>query len=145
MTDLVTFLRARLDEDEAIANAARHSKEGRWQRGTTPDKEGRVYADCGVFSVSDEPIDTSGWRFDNDYVVYDEGAPSEEEAEHIARHDPARVLREVAAKRAILDARRQQIELDDPEVWIAGDVLLFTLAAVYADHPDFDPAWKVGE
>jgi hypothetical protein len=36
-------------------------------------------------------------------VVYDEGSPTDAEAEHIALHDPARVLAEVVAKRRILD------------------------------------------
>jgi hypothetical protein len=50
-------------------------------------------------------------------------------------HDPARVLREVEAKRKIL---AQQPEHDRGR---RNDVLR-ALAAVYEDHEDYDPAWK---
>lgn len=79
---IIDFLEARLTEDEAAAMAA----------------------------GGDE------WRLERDYwlitdaeggpVVYDESKPNEGQAAHIARHDPARVLREVAARRAILAAYR---------------------------------------
>jgi hypothetical protein len=107
-------------------------------------------------------------------------------SQHVARHDPARVLAEVKAKRRILHRHRPT----DPD-WVAsqrawhdkygGDAPFqpkppacagcgrcgsggrrgeayrsyprtpdFTkcpelrdLAAVYADHPDYDPAWRV--
>lgn len=71
----------------------------------------------------------------------------------------ARVLREVAAKRAILaehphermggrTARREDVGCtlcgqDDGVQWHEGwCATIRALAAVYADHPEFDPAWK---
>jgi Family of unknown function (DUF6221) len=86
-----------------------------------------------------------------------------EEAAHIARHDPARVLREVAAKRAIL-AEHEAIYpavgradgggIPDPE----GVVSVFAychvcdedapcstlrhLAAVYSDNEGYRDEWK---
>lgn len=51
-------------------------------------------------------------------------------ADHIARHDPAHVLREVAAKRRVLDAW-EDIDYDVP------DYVIDALAAVYSDHPDY--------
>jgi hypothetical protein len=54
--------------------------------------------------------------------------------------DDERVLREARAKRKILAAYR-----DANEGSIVWDVLGFAvtvLAAVYSDHPDYDPAWK---
>jgi hypothetical protein len=71
---------------------------------------------------------------------------------------PARVLREVTAKRAILDRHAPHEtafsglacdwcseDVDDrPQIakerWPCPDVL--SLAAVYSDHPDYDPGWK---
>ena len=45
-----------------------------------------------------------------------------------------RVLREVAAKRKIV----ADLDLSYPDE----EHLMRLLAAVYSDHPDFDPAWK---
>src|SRR6266851_9644248 len=74
MIDLVVFLNARLRDDEAAARAA---APGPWR--------GR---DAGSWSEV-APAKGTG--------------PEAADTEHIARHDPARVLREVAAKRAILE------------------------------------------
>ncbi|MFF2077175.1 DUF6221 family protein [Kitasatospora sp. NPDC058162] len=63
-------------------------------------------------------------------------------ATHIARHDPARVLREVAAKRRIL-ARHAPGPAGacrhDRNRWPCADVR--DLLPPYADHPDFHPRW----
>jgi len=71
---------------------------------------------------------------------------------------PARVLREVEAKRAILDRHApHETAFDGPacdwcsedvddrpqlakERWPCPDVL--SLAAVYSDHPDYRPEWR---
>lgn len=64
----------------------------------------------------------------------------------IARYDPARVLAEVASKRAIVAAYRQWDETEEsysPDYWAApmSDVL-YALASVYASHRDFDESWR---
>jgi hypothetical protein len=70
-------------------------------------------------------------------------------AAHVAMHDPARVLREVEAKRAIME---QHPEGEDG--W-CGDQMALTgckwerwpcptlrhLAAAYSDHPDYREEW----
>jgi hypothetical protein len=72
--DLVEFLKARLDEDEA---AARKAAAFKYDRPTdAPWERARLAVEQGTALSSDE---------------------------HIARHDPARVLREVEAKRTILE------------------------------------------
>lgn len=81
MTDPVAKLRAALDETERIALAAGGIG---WRRSRWTQDEGRV--------------ETA----DGDIVVYDEGVPSGDQAAHIVRHDPASVLRIVAAHRKIL-------------------------------------------
>jgi hypothetical protein len=63
-------------------------------------------------------------------------------AKHIARHDPARILREADAKLAVLD------ELDlaahgQPRPYV--DALLFVAkqtGTVYANHPDYRENWR---
>ena len=106
--DLAAFLRARLDEDEAAARAA-----------------------------ADGPWTSSGPYVDAPGAGIIMQARHTEDAAHAARHDPARVLREVEAKRAIL-AQWQAQPPDSPVLTNA----LYQLAAVYSDHPGYRPEWK---
>jgi Family of unknown function (DUF6221) len=136
VSDLAAFLRARLDEDEAIALAA-------------CGHDGRQ----AIWVLRGHESDTGMIREGNGgaVVVYDEGSPDEAEAAHIARHDPARVLREVAAGRAILELHDGAHECPvydhngdiDNCGWVDdGDCPTKRhLAAVYSDHPDYDPGW----
>jgi hypothetical protein len=110
-TDLVSFLTARLDEDEAAAR-------GWFDR--FPDMPADELADQAAAGVTDEG-----------YI-------------HIARHDPARVLREVAAKRKIL-AEHAQGWGHPCEAYTGPEFpcpTLRALAGVWSDHPDYDPAWQ---
>lgn len=84
------------------------------------------------------------------------------DAEHIARHDPARVLAECAAKRSIVGMHQPMKD----DGWVSGEShgylwcsscgsvdydspvpypcpTLRALAAVYADHPEYQDEWKV--
>ncbi|WP_152203625.1 DUF6221 family protein [Georgenia thermotolerans] len=74
---------------------------------------------------------------------------------YVLAANPARVLAECAAKRAIIEpardatyyAKRVDRELlGGPRDAMAdpypGDVILRHLAAVYADHPDYQQEWK---
>jgi hypothetical protein len=138
--DLAAFLAARLDEDEAAAKAA---------KAPSPWKAAEHEADNWIVTdAAGEPL------------IYDEGTPSLEEAAHIARHDPARVLREVEAKRTILAEHDPCYPTYyptpsgqptcgvchsggfdwDPERWPCATVR--ALAVVYGDHPDYRPEWK---
>lgn len=56
--------------------------------------------------------------------------------EHFARHDPARVLRQVAATRVALSWY-----LDDDAV-VMGPTIR-AIAAIWSDHPDYRPEWAV--
>ncbi|MFF2439263.1 DUF6221 family protein [Streptomyces sp. NPDC058107] len=74
-------------------------------------------------------------------------------AEHVALHDPARVLREIAAKRRILARHVLSPAVDDPELpWDNRDDCqwdgegcpcpdLLDLAAPYSEHQDFHGQW----
>lgn len=61
---------------------------------------------------------------------------------------PARVLAEVAAKRALLKRLEEDVDrcTDDAE-WRGASLALARvqehLAAAWSDHPDYDPAWRV--
>ena len=135
---ITEFLEARIAEDERVA---RDATQGRWEvvptRGDQP-KVQEVGRDAWLAITSSDP-----------------GVPRDANAQHIARHDPARVLAECAAKRAILEhankATEVEKEFDDyewqgtverSEPWI-GDAILLALAAVYKDHPDYREEWSV--
>lgn len=69
----------------------------------------------------------------------------EQSSDHRARHGPIRVLRDVAAKRAMVrmwldgvSAQRAQPQVQGLDV---ADAMIMALVAVYADHTDFRPEW----
>ena len=121
---IVEFLRARLDEDEQAALAA---TPGRWW--ARPQRVDRaVYSVQAVGALNGMPA---------------LGIDSLRDAEHIARHDPARVLADVEAKRRIVDLAANyspELEHGDNGEWAFAEVL-HQLAGPFAEHPDYDPSW----
>lgn len=117
MDDLVQWLTACLDEDERLARATRMNK---------------ITA-----HVSFNDTKSLSWGGDHD-TFSTEGmlAPL---AEHIAAHDPARVLREVEAKRRIVDRYAWLREHGDTggTAWV-----LPLLALPYADRPGYREEWR---
>jgi hypothetical protein len=138
--DLAAFYSARLDEAERLALASGDGDERRQWTGSDNGYEG-----------AGEVTDGSGFR-----VVYDEGAPNTEQALHIALHDPAAVLRDVAAKRAVL-AEHLHLETDgiapafgcrvchnDREWGIGCEGWCLTvrhLASEFSTHAGYRPEW----
>jgi hypothetical protein len=143
---LAAFVEARLAEDEQIAKAAADRDGREWAAGEDGHTSYAVYRVADGFAVA-----------------YDEGAPDEGEREHLARHDPARVLREVAAKRRVLadhhvptpgwpfsgwparactgcGADRWEEPLTED---VNGCYELRNLASVWSDHPDYDESWRL--
>ena len=138
---IVEFLEARLTEDEAAANAV-------W-----PDRGGWAY-DRDRFEVrtaSGDPVaSVARYRTEDGWT---HTTILEAEGEHIARHDAARVLREVAAKRAILEyhattlheatpLRRQSMSDEQFARVLDAERTLGWLAAVYSDHPEYREEWR---
>jgi Family of unknown function (DUF6221) len=135
---LIAFLNARLDEDEA---AARTATDGSWYReGSEVRGHSRAYAggEPGIVVIK--------WTWP-------------QEADHIIRHDPARVLREVEAKRVIMEWHYRGLppegapegleicagEEGDGDTWQMATPWpcpqIRALAAVYSDHPDYREEW----
>lgn len=124
--NLREFLLARIAEDEALSRAAAggDGSGAIWQWATTetltpvPDndlEEAQMYQKVSLRGSGDFSA-----------IGVAEGVhPSA--GEYIARYDPARILAECAAKRAIIS---------DP---LTGDGALHLLAAVYAGHTDHRP------
>jgi hypothetical protein len=117
VTDLASFLEARLAEDEAYARTAfaSHNDAG-------PDWHEQWSGAVSIGDAADliETGDSGVSRF-------------------IVRNDPSRVLREAAAKRAILSL----CETETPETggWPLALRIMRHFASVYQDHPEFDKAW----
>ena len=86
VAELAATIGDHLNTDERTAHAAITAK-GQW------------YQDgSGEWAVDGTSIrDSSGG-----YIVFDEGCPTSEQFEHIARQDPARTLRHVAATRELV-------------------------------------------
>lgn len=131
-TDLVAFLRARLDEDHEVArlvlggNAIAAYKRGKPLPRWVPSPEG----------------DASVWDTDGILRVKFVWA---REMDHIIRHDPARVFAEVDAKRQIVAAYEAAGEPAE-DMWggIAEGLerAVEMLALPYANHPDYQEAWR---
>jgi hypothetical protein len=128
--DLVQFLRDRYSEDEAATKAL-----------LDDTRPGRI----------------ARWEFCEDGAIRDKGARNtlrvkftwRPEAVHIVRHDPARVLADVEAKRRIvglaagmLAAAKGDSEVDHYGGLSAAEDTLSLLALPYADHPDYREDWR---
>ena len=136
MPTLTEFLLARIAEDEALARDTQSVEvwytEGRDVRGH------RLLQ--GV--AEDDP------DFDEDMDVFT--AATKRHAAHIMRHAPARILAECEAKRRIVEALRDRHphfnRLQATREAVGEDqmhvLICRLLAQPYADHPDFDEAWR---
>lgn len=140
MDDLIEFLKARLAEDEAIARYFRNEEdEYHW---TVRKLEGPGYGtdEARIIQLSDS--------VDRGYVHLGMDRLNGWDARHIARHDPARVLREVEAKRRILELHVFGERVcdqcsNDWHTEMRPCLTLRALALPFADHPDYREEWKV--
>ena len=168
MSLIVEFLEARIAEDEQTALASA-SPEWEWLEGDLVSATGK-WTKCNCYCVWKEPsavhrgpqrtpghehyrVDDTVIESFGDYGYESEVEVSDADAAHIARHDPARVLREVAAKRAIIAEHlgtKGYVYTDDgtpacetcgdsTELWPCRTIL--ALAAIYSDHPDHQTDW----
>ena len=94
--DLVAWLRAQLDEDERIARAVRVPHD--WHQGPGDDPE---WTDAEMVCMWPPEFHTP---YEQDKHWRGLRVAGAELAAHIAAHDPARVLREIDAKRRVLNA-----------------------------------------
>jgi hypothetical protein len=115
VTTLIEFLRARIDEDEAAALAAVDPEcpGTHWQWVTTETDtpvahgdldEAQEHQKVALRTVEhvDYPPETGYGSLPAFLIVYTEEVHAGA-GEHVTRHDPARVLSEVTAKRALLE------------------------------------------
>ena len=170
MTDIATWLGQQLDEDAMWAREASRDRNGdvptgsHWQwvnnhddRVLTPDPATEEWLDedseAGQPSLrSVEEFDTTSSYTLPQFPIHNAEEIRSAVAGHIARHDPARVLREVAAKRALLDLHRWQCCARDVTGYTVIEwydsrtdpcPTLRVMAAPYADRDGYNPAWRV--
>jgi hypothetical protein len=136
IADLAAFLRARLDDTARKAQEAlTDSGTGRWFVG----RKWNVYDEGDTTPHDDEET--------NPLVAYGNTLAC---SEHIAEHDPARVLAEVDAKRCILAAHPARLPgwcstcdvPGDTQGNVHGCLTLRLLALPFADHPDYREEWR---
>ena len=131
---ITEFLEARIAEDEAAARSAIGAGP-HWEPMTeeTPDGE-NIYYTVEVVGVLDSAIlDLRSSRADG-----------RAQADHIARHDPARVLAECAAKRAIVKMHPVDADPCDAHDSMFKSIACDTvraLASAYKDHRGYQKEW----
>lgn len=168
--DIADFIRARLDEDEQIARAASGNtvvgEPGNWQPSPTGDEWEADSSEHGDEELLvalrpglPRPPDVMGgyWGAIASWEDTESGVDGpRDEFQHAARHDPAAVLRDVAAKRGMIRLAFQHAAKIDGEWGCCHSAeqieaglceygpeleLLQLLAAPYAAHPDYRPEW----
>ena len=132
---MTAFITARLDERRDIASAASVATQ---------------CGDCPSWTVADGVIWTNGAGPAIVVAGSVDHGMDEAEAAHIATNDPARVLASVAVLRKIVANQRTAID----HTWQFGEEArevttqlavrtLQQLAALDANHPDYDEAWAL--
>lgn len=133
MTDeLTAFIEARLEDDETAAQNA----------------GGEVWDFTGVnCEVRVREGGKCYGEFGRVVAYCRHGNPLTEDlalALHVAQHDPARALREAAAKRALVDAYQTERERGfGGSGFTEGlELALRHAAAAWGDHPDYREEWR---
>lgn len=135
---VIAFVAARLDEEEQLARDAYGAP---WDA-----------AVGGMVHVSAAAIRDDKWQFGK--LGYVASVEREADRQHIAYHDPARVLADVQAKRDLLHIASHSFKAaaqphQDPKLRTyyqgAANTLLFAIGRIarqYNTHPDWNPdAW----
>lgn len=139
------FVKTRIDEDEMLA---RRAPGERWKATLRDDIAGAAVFDEQwlLFEPTsydhDEPMSTRPGATGPRYVQ----ESRDELVRHIARWDPARVLRECESKRRLIRAVEDAMagtenpSVDDRMAW---SFLICNLATTWADHKDYREEWAV--
>ncbi|MFC4120925.1 DUF6221 family protein [Nonomuraea zeae] len=140
MDELIAFVRARLDEDE---QAARDATPGPWSY--DPGKEWYDGDDFVTMTNGQEFVGYGGTSpFRGAICITGEAghAQSARDADYIARHDPARTLRDVRARRRTLDRCQEGLLSGDPRLAGFAAAAVREMAQRWDDHDDFDEGWR---
>lgn len=131
---VAAFVNARLDEAEADAHAC-------------GDAPWELLHEARQVNVSAEAIRNEKWKYGQ--MGYVASFLHREDGRHVARHDPARVLVEVATTRSIVSnmcsLHEGAWQYDDARTAVEHLTLTTVrrLAQLDADHADYDPEWSL--
>ncbi|MFF8100146.1 DUF6221 family protein [Streptomyces sp. NPDC016640] len=128
MDELVEWLRAQLDEDERIARAV-------------PADLGRSWSDPGPWVMAG----SGGGGREAEVAKAADGLEmplAEHITHHIAEHDPARVLREIDAKRRTLIRCEEAMLSASPMLVHFAKQTAWEMALPYADRPGYREEWR---
>lgn len=124
---IVEFIEKMLSEDAAIAEAASALGDEWVYR-----DERKYHGPASVSAVTDES---------DRFIGIADATREPPTGRHIARHDPARVLREVAAIRALVPDLGGCSWCDLYEK--IEDRQMQVVASIWADHPDYQSGWAL--
>jgi hypothetical protein len=152
MDELVAWLGVQLDEDERTARAATwHDDAGTWTAHQSEyDSPRRSERRWFIIDSMDDGVITD---------VDPEASQPDGVARHIAEHDPARVLREIDAKRQLLALHLPTPYQDEGDSWPGCTTCSWRdemddlqvrypcktvrlLALPYADRPNYREEWR---
>jgi hypothetical protein len=115
------FIEARIAEDEQAA--ARASIEYEYE----------------TWTASEDSVST----ITNSNIAHTvEATYNSDVADHIARHDPARAMRQCAAIRELINVASDVDALYSIAAEDAADSIRRTIAAIWSDHPDYRQEWS---
>jgi hypothetical protein len=144
MDDLARWLGQQLDEDARTAREALRYVAADWVR----DEAENVVRAAGLTAAGEEAVAITAARWQHP-MIETPGVTG-----HIAEHDPARVLREIDAKRQILRALESaEVALRNTEPGKEPHELMTgaanslraaarMLATAYADRPGYRESWR---
>lgn len=123
------FIEARIAEDEQAANAAAGAP---WDTPIPP------WIHVSAKAIADDKL-----RFG--HLGYVGTIERDADREHIARHDPARVLRQCAALRDAIESMRdctvRRTSIDEWDRLSPKERALKYIAAIWSDHRDYQEDW----
>jgi hypothetical protein len=141
MTDLIAFVKARLDEDQKTAEAAAelcgcHPAAPVWTHIGDPDDGDRIVIEGDPHSDRMTKLKlTRKWSRTYQDLFH---------GRHIARHDPKAVLADIAFKRQLLvlfDISNKE-GFGGSDGWVLIRDAVYQLAALWSDHKEYNPNWK---
>jgi hypothetical protein len=124
MDELLAFVHARLDDEEEVA---RYSGDGRWAVG-----------EC----VAADDSGLTEWQITNEPGGIHTRTIGNMRANHIARHDPARTLRDVHSRRATLIRCQEEMLSGIPRLVHFARMTVWEMAQRWNDHDDYKESWK---
>jgi hypothetical protein len=121
--ELLAFVNHQIRAEEALARGASERNGAHWWCPST-----------GLLDLNGDDLEADV----DQVIVYDRDV-----AEHMAEHDPRRVLVECAAKRYLIAAVTNKSPEEAAVLGDLPDVVLLLLAAPYAWEDDFQPRWEL--